>query len=207
LEYKELFQLWKSEKESQRLQKIPTDFYISIDGELTKLYQFSTELKWRELGEKVISRLEYLRQDLTKLRLKKILDMVINEIPIDPQKLTWGEKRLVEHLQKSINNLGLEKPNFYTQDISPNMSLSEDPETIINQNNEKDRKESDNGLYLTVRILDDIERFIGIDNRQYGPFKKFDVVYMPRDNAKALIAKSVARVIENTWANHSGEKS
>jgi DNA replication initiation complex subunit (GINS family) len=47
-----------------------------------------------------------------------------------------------------------------------------------------------------IRMLTDVEKIVGIDNREYGPFSENDIVNLPQDNAKALISKGVARLIK-----------
>jgi len=205
MDYTDLLDLWRKERKSHSLQKIPSDFYISIDSELAKIYRTSSQVQWRELNELIIERFEFLRQDLTKLRLQKILNSIINELPIDSAYLTWGEQKLVEKLQKSISTLSIEKPNFYTQDISPDMSLQEDPDRDTDQIDENSEIKNNTVTYITVRILADTNQFIGTDNRRYGPLRKHNVVYLPLENAKALIAKSVARIIENNMKKPSSE--
>ena len=205
MDYNDLLDLWRKERKSHLLQKIPSDFYISIDSELAKIYRSSSEIQWRELTDQIIERFEFLRQDLTKLRLQKILNLIINELPIETDYLTWGEQKLVENLQKSMDTLSIEKPNFYTQNISPNMSLQEDPDRDTDQIDENGEIKTDTVTYIAVRILADIDHFIGIDNRRYGPLKKHNVVYLPLENAKALIAKSMARIIENNTRRISSE--
>ncbi|WP_455464293.1 DNA replication complex subunit Gins51 [Candidatus Hodarchaeum mangrovi] len=205
MDYIDLLDLWRKERKSHSLQKIPSDFYISIDSELAKIYRTSSEVQWRELNDLIIERFEFLRQDLTKLRLQKILNSIINELPIETAYLTWGEQKLVENLQKSINTLSIEKPNFYTQDISLNMSLQEDPDQDTDQIDKNGEINNNTVTYITVRILADTDQFIGTDNRRYGPLKKHNVAYLPLENAKALIAKSVARIIENNTRTTSSE--
>jgi DNA replication initiation complex subunit (GINS family) len=198
LDYKGLYELWLEERASSSLQKIPADFYISMDGKLAKLYRKSQNLEWGELSDTIIERMEFLRKDLTKLRLKKIMDSVINNVSIDEGVLTWGERLLIKNIQKSIETLGIEKPQdiFYnTEDISPKTDLPEDTEA------EHSQIEANNDILaspanLIIRILDDVEAFVGLDNKQYGPLIKYDVVCLPLENAKALIAKGMARAIE-----------
>ena len=49
----------------------------------------------------------------------------------------------------------------------------------------------------TVAILGDVPMFVGIDMKDYGPFKKGDVASVPKENSELLVSKSLARVIES----------
>ena len=210
MDYKGLYELWLEERASTSLQKIPADFYISMDGKLAKLYRKSQNLEWGELADRIIERMEFLRKDLTKLRLKKIMASIINNISIDEGVLTWGERLLIKNLRKSIETLGIEKPQdiFYiTEDISPTTDLPEDTEAEHSQI-EANNEILASPVNLIIRILDDVEAFVGLDNKQYGPLIKYDVVCLPLENAKALIAKGMARAIETREdLLKSGEKT
>jgi DNA replication initiation complex subunit (GINS family) len=59
--------------------------------------------------------------------------------------------------------------------------------------------------YSTVRMLYDVEVFIGLDDLSYGPLEKNDIVNLPLENATALIARGVARLIETPEEEILGE--
>ncbi len=205
MEYKEIFELWKAQKDSSTLLEIPADFYISIDGKLAKLYENSQHHEWQELVEKIIERTEFLRRDLAKLRLFRIINSIIFNIPIDEKLLTWSEQRIIKDLQKSIKTLGIsdisinDSPNiFHTQIISPLMDLSGDSEALDNQIEENNDKKPISLENLMIRMLDNVEAFVGLDNKEYGPLIKNDIVFLPIENAKVLIAKGLARAIETS---------
>ncbi|MFX0122908.1 MAG: hypothetical protein ACFFAE_04665 [Candidatus Hodarchaeota archaeon] len=197
MDYKELFKIWQAEKASPSLLEIPADFYISMDGKLTKLYQKTQDLEWGELADKVIERMEFLRKDIAHLRLAKILNSVIYNIPIDLGHTTWGEQRLIKNLRNSIETLGMEKPNILdTQENLAIMNLQDDSDEESGQIEENNGTIPPSSKNLTIRILDNVEAFIGLDGKQYGPLIKHDVVHLPIENAKALIAQGMARLIE-----------
>ncbi|UCE13103.1 MAG: DNA replication complex GINS family protein [Candidatus Heimdallarchaeota archaeon] len=197
MDYKALFELWLKERASLPLLEIPGDFYISMDGKLAKLYRKSQKQEWRELAAEIIERMEFLRKDLAQVRLSKILNSVIYNVPIDTKVLTWGERRLINNLKKSIEMLGVEIPNILdTQQISPETNHLGNSEVEPAQIEENSDFLSVPQVSLIIRILDDVEAFVGLDNKRYGPLVKHDVVSLPAGNAKALIAKGVARVIE-----------
>jgi DNA replication initiation complex subunit (GINS family) len=197
LDYKELFRIWKAEKASPALLEIPADFYISMDGKLTKLYQKTQNLEWEELADEVIERMEFLRKDIAQIRLAKILNSIIYNTPIELGHTTWGERRLIKDLRNSIEMLGMEKPNIL--DTQENLAItnlqndSDEDSSQIVENREAIPLSLNN---LTIRILDDVEAFIGLDEKRYGPLVRHDIVHLPVENAKALIARGMARLIE-----------
>ncbi len=199
MDYRSLYELWLAEKASSSPIEIPADFYISMDGKLAKLYRKSKNLDWGELADEVIERIEFLRKDLTYLRLTKILNSVVHNVSIDEGVLTWGERLLIMNLKKSIKTLGIENPNILdTQDNLPITNLQDDSGVETGQIEENSDVILASPANLMIRLLDDVETFIGLDDKRYGPLKKYDIVYLPTANAKALIARGVARVIETS---------
>jgi DNA replication initiation complex subunit (GINS family) len=197
LEYKELFKIWKAEKANQTLLEIPADFYISMDGKLTKLYQKTQNLEWEELAGAVIERMEFLRKDIAQIRLTKILNSILYNTPIELRHTTWGERRLIKDLRNSIEMLGMEKPNILdTQENLAITNLLNDSDEDTSQIEENTEAITQSPSNLTIRILDDVEAFIGLDEKRYGPLIKHDVVHLPVETAKALISKGMARLIE-----------
>ena len=143
--------------------------------------------------------MEFLRKDLTYLRLTKILNSVVHNVSIDEGVLTWGERLLIMNLKKSIKTLGIENPNILdTQDNLPITNLQDDSGVETGQIEENSDVILASPANLMIRLLDDVETFIGLDDKRYGPLKKYDIVYLPTANAKALITRGVARVIETS---------
>jgi DNA replication initiation complex subunit (GINS family) len=186
------------ERASSSLQEIPADFYISMDGKLSKLYRQSQNLELNELIKGVIERMDFLRHDLAQIRLAKILNSVIHKSSIDSKVLTWGERNLVKDLMRSIETLGVEKANtlLVDQNSFSEMDFPEGSESIPIKNVENKTNMQNKEDNLLIRLIVDVDAFVGLNNKVFGPLKKFDVVFLPTKNAKALIARGLARMIE-----------
>jgi len=50
-----------------------------------------------------------------------------------------------------------------------------------------------------MRFLQDMEQIVGVDLKNYGPFKTEDIATIPYENASALISKKLATKIQ--WEN------
>jgi DNA replication factor GINS len=48
----------------------------------------------------------------------------------------------------------------------------------------------------TIAILEEVPKFIGVDMKEYGPFKKGDVARVPKENSDLLVSKSLAKPIQ-----------
>ncbi|MFW9856036.1 MAG: hypothetical protein ACFFFG_13355 [Candidatus Thorarchaeota archaeon] len=196
MDYQELYELWMNERTLMALQRIPADFYIVIDGQLAILNQ-KTQMKsadWGSLHQVVLKRMEFLRKDISQLRLSKILYAVTHNITLEEEFLTWGELKLLRDLTKSIKTVG-----FVNQDLTVSTEYSNGPEDYLNDLSIETHPLETHPRSM-VRILTDVEKIVGIDNREYGPFSENDVVSLPQDNANALISKGVARLIK-TYIN------
>jgi DNA replication factor GINS len=54
------------------------------------------------------------------------------------------------------------------------------------------RKQSD---YVKVEFLEDVEEFIGIDLKKFGPYNKGDMALIPKDNAELFIKAGKAMMV------------
>lgn len=66
--------------------------------------------------------------------------------------------------------------------------------------------------YLSIWILGNVETFVGVDGKSYGPFSKGEFVSIPEENAKGLMDKGLASLVppglsEMAEALRSVEKS
>ena len=52
---------------------------------------------------------------------------------------------------------------------------------------------------IAMRFLQDMEQIVGVDLKNYGPFKTEDIATIPYENASALISKKLATKIQ--WEN------
>jgi len=197
MDYSDLFQLWKNERSSKLLCKIPKDLYISFDGMLAKLNSDVQASEKPLIANEILSRILFIRKDFVQIRVSKIVNYVIHGILFDESVLTWGERRIVDSLRRSIETIGVELPNILdTQGVSLEIDQYKNLDTEHDRFNQKPKRENSNLEFLTVRVLENVKSFVGLDNVTYGPLERKDVVYLPLENATALIARGVARLIE-----------
>jgi len=176
--YELLTTLWKREKESEELVKLPEDFgrrvqeYIGSVKHHLKVsdkQSLSFELKRAEL-EAVTS----LLNELFELRLRKILNLVLQER--SPENLFDFESRIYLNLLESVKE--------YRRRIGELMvSVAY-----------RDWREVKSSL-TPVYFLKEHDRIIGSDRKTYGPFKPGDIAVLPSDNAKVLEIKNIARIL------------
>lgn len=176
--YELLTTLWKRERESEELVKLPDDFerrvqeYVGSVKHYLKVsdkQSLSFELKKAEL-EAVTS----LLNELFELRLRKIMNLVLREK--SPENLFDFESRIYLNLLESVKE--------YKRRVKELMvSVAY-----------RDWKEVKSTL-IPVYFLKEHDRIISSDNKAYGPFKPGDIAVLPSENAKVLEMKNVARVL------------
>jgi DNA replication factor GINS len=49
----------------------------------------------------------------------------------------------------------------------------------------------------TVAMIEEVPKFVGVNMKNYGPFRKGDIARVPEDNSQLLVSKGMARLIES----------
>ena len=176
--YELLTSLWRRERESEELVKLPEDFgrrvqeYIGSVKHHLKVsdkQSLSFELKKAEL-EAVTS----LLNELFELRLRKILNLVLQEG--SPENLFDFESRIYLNLLESVKEY-----KRRVRELMVSVAY-------------RDWREVESTL-IPVYFLKEHDRIISSDRRIYGPFKPGDIAVLPSENAKVLEMKNIVRVL------------
>jgi DNA replication initiation complex subunit (GINS family) len=173
MNYRELYENWKKEKESENLQPTPEDFYIDLSQHIQNLLKNDKEQDRTIKSILIRTELQITKQltsDLFELRFKKMLYSIVNNIPISVDILANDEKIIYKDLLNSLKDF-----NKIRQKII------EGPEST-----KKEEKK------ILIRLLQGIPAIIGADMETYGPFKEEDIAALPVENAEALIKRGIA---------------
>ncbi len=172
-----LIQTWREEQSSKQLQALPATFTGSVKELITSLDQALPTLAegglQAAITRKEIEMIKYLWNDLLKIRKQKLDAAVTEGIPVKEECVLDFEREYYQSLRGMVFKYGVGKNIF--------------PEVRMN------RELSSN--YMTIRMVQDAGEFVGLDLRTYGPFKKEDVVYMPKEHAEILINDGKAKRI------------
>ena len=175
--YNELYNAWKSEKNSTLPERLPRDFYQRAASYLNGLEEDSISSDPHTIqGRLLIREVEIARRlldELRELRLRKILENAKNGIRVSEENLTDEEQTLAKSLNDSL--MAFKGNQIQTKDRS---SAQAHPELAV------------------VRFLQDIPEIVGIDLKIYGPYKKEDVGSLPAQNAQVLVRQGAAKPIE-----------
>ncbi len=179
--YEELFERWKGEKLSEALQPLPEDFYRRLSSYIAELVDglrlldeksFKAQLMAEELG-----RARRLASDLISLRFEKLMRAVLNGGAL-PSSIAREEERLRVMLLELA---------MYVEDLKRSVEEGREPPGPWPIGTK----------VLAVRFLEDVPAIMGIDMKEYGPFKREEVAALPLENAEALIRRGVAERIRS----------
>lgn len=179
--YEELFARWKEEKLSEALQPLPEDFYGRLSSYIAELMDglrlldeksFKAQLMAEEL-----SRARRLASDLIGLRFEKLMRIAFNKGAL-PSSIAREEERLRVMLLELA---------MYVEDLKRSIEEGREPPSPWPTGTK----------VLAVRFLEDVPAIVGIDMKEYGPFKREEIAALPLENAEALIRKGVAERIRS----------
>jgi DNA replication initiation complex subunit (GINS family) len=170
-----LIQNWREEQASKPLQALTAAFTDSVKELVTTLDQALSTLAEGTLQaavtRKEVEMTKYLWNDLLKIRKQKLEAAVAAGVPVNEEYLLDFEAEYF----KSLRGVA------FKYDAGRNIF----PDTRVN------RELSSN--YMTIRLVQDAAEFVGLDLRTYGPFKKEDIAYLPKEHAEILITDGKAK--------------
>ncbi len=186
--YKQIFQLWRSERKTNKLLEVKGSLYSAIRQRISTLEKELESIDSKDVvSTKIISerieRLKRILQDLAKIRKHKIIHGLING-DLNKGGLAAEEMDLVENLEINFENH--KKRSVFGE---ASIEIGKEMDSIAGQEND--------GELMTVRILKDIPEIIATTaqdkaKQSIGPFKKEDIVQIPLVYAKTLIMKNAA---------------
>jgi len=174
--YEKLVKVWRKNRTWEELLKIPEDFYTQNSAIIRNLQKSQENALDNAILTTLILRMQFLLQDTLLLRLAKILELIKERKPLDPSLLSSEEVKFLAIIKGG---------DLFVED--PLEVIVGKPRPL----NVEGRK------FKLVRVLKDLPAIVGTDLVTYGPFEKEDVVLIPYDNAKILIAKMLAMEIHS----------
>lgn len=167
----------KIQREEQRLPKptkLPDNFYQNVNSYLQQKKKTAETMGDRKINLEA-KNIERLIEDIFNRRERKILNqsLIAVRTNIPPENLTSEEGVFFDHLVKSIKE---RRSEVLSQIFEITKALAVTESQVV--------------------FKEDIEEFVGSNLRKYGPFKKGDVAILPEDNAKILLEKGIAELLE-----------
>ncbi|MCF7871513.1 hypothetical protein K9L97_00600 [Candidatus Woesearchaeota archaeon] len=213
--YEMLFDILRREKNRNELQELDPKFYEDVkiyirEKNETANEQVNNQMSTTAEQEKIKIQLKNIKKilaELYEIRQKKIIGISTHKVRtnstlIDTSKMLQQEKELYENLtillNRTKNNILNEIQQFQTDQgaqIKERPSLDskkpeQDKQDNASQNEEIQTKNTES---ITVEILTNLPKFMGLDKKIYGPYNKNDQIELPEELANMLIKKGRAK--------------
>ncbi len=160
------------EIEDEDIQELEPNLYTIISDFLGKL----KKEEYDNVEGKIKSELVNMISNLTTVLISARLDKALNSDPLNYTNLLDEEKFILD----SAEELKERKEMILAATLNGRSKLLESV-------SQKHKTKS-----VVVRFLKEMDRMVGVDSEQYGPFKTEDVATIPYENAQALILKNIA---------------
>ncbi|QQG39986.1 MAG: DNA replication complex GINS family protein [Candidatus Aenigmatarchaeota archaeon] len=197
------------EKENDALQKLPEDFYDLCRDWIKRKELLFEKTKEPSLVREIENVMQVIR-DVMDRREHKLVKLAINYIRggTAPQNLLPAEKTcfdvVVSELER-VRKASLERIRGAHTQAAPPQSAAPVQEPPIEKTFSSTAAETKKEVrpeppvqtanpYLRVRMLSELERFLGTDGKVYGPVAPGDVVDVPSEIANLLLEKKLAAV-------------
>jgi len=186
------------ERKEGRLTKMPTSFYdqvINLENQIKKVIDNSKDnVKRLEKSNSDMRKLMDLKLDLHKLRERKLTDLAREKVNgqnpntdnVHPNESEYLESIcsvIEKHRENTLLNTDFK---FIPEKIveKPEIKVENKPEIKIEKKPEVEKK-PDNPEYLSVKVLEDLPTFTGMDAKNYT-LKNGDIESIPIYNARML---------------------
>ena len=179
--YDELSTVWRFEIENTALGSLPPDFYSRIADYVRRIKEENRMLDKKTvkagLLEHELERVKHMVRELVWARHKKLISLITENQKIPSDLLAIEEAKLCE--------VFLSFTEAY-QKFAKKLLQGQ----VLKVGVEKTHKR------VALRFLKTIPTVIGADMKTYGPFMVEDVASVPLENAKILIKRGLAEVVE-----------
>lgn len=180
--YDVLYDAWLKEKENEKLQRLPKDFFTKIAGYVGRIRREGRMLDKKSVKARLISQelvnVKRLMEELAKLRFKKIIKQATYATPLNREIVTSEEERMLLELKPLFENF----QSFLKDSLQGRISK-------IEEKIEPSKR-------MLLRFIREVPAIVGADLKVYGPFSVEDVATLPIENAKVLVNHDVAIEIE-----------
>ena len=179
---------WKEEREKEEITPMIDPFYGSMRDflkERTKAAKQALNPITKKILEKRLERIQYVINDLIKIRTNKIIKKIINNEEINVN-LAREELNFYDRMKQIYD--------IYIKEIfSPKDVAYTDIQGILGVKVE----EVEEVELVAIRFLKATKQAIqGLDGKIYGPFEPDDVCFLPKENAISFVKQSIAEDIK-----------
>ena len=180
--YDELYEVWKKEKETLEIQRLPKNFYAKIASYIKEMREEKRMLDKKTSKAKLLDiefrNVKIMVRELFELRYRKLHERVYARETVARDALTEEEKKLYS----GVFPLAEAYQAFSKDVLRGRLSYP--------KNDVKKRM-------VILRFVQEIPALVGADMKTYGPFEPEDIATLPPENARILIKQGVAVKVDS----------
>lgn len=213
--YNELYAAWQLEIERSELGCLTPNFYTRLVAYLQQLDEASKSHSEKSLKASLlyreISNAKYMAAELVSTRYRKIIQLLMSMQEVPTDVLTSEEVCLCNNLSpftkaysqftaSILDGQAAAIPAVFSVQVKISYPTKENETTaaptatisapVIPSPSAATHKR------VTVRFLKMVPAIVGSDMKTYGPFVAEDVASVPESNAKILIRRGLAKMVE-----------
>lgn len=182
--YNELFDAWRFEVENDELGRLSPDFYERVAAYVRKIKEDSRLLDKKGLKARLIERemtqVQRMLDELVKVRFRKLVSLLAESQKMPSDVLVAEETGLCQGFISLVEAYH----SFARKLLQGQVS-----EVAVARSHKPNKR-------ITLRFMKNIPAVIGADMKTYGPFLAEDVGSLPVENAKILVKRGLAEVVE-----------
>ncbi|MGD9130822.1 MAG: hypothetical protein PVH73_04525 [Candidatus Bathyarchaeota archaeon] len=181
--YDELYEVWKKEKETMEIQRLPQNFYAKIVVYIKKMKEENRMLDKKTTKAKLLDNefrnVKVMLSELLQCRYKKFLEKALDKETVSKEGLTEEEKKLYREVLPLSETYHVFSKDILRGHLSNVGKGAKQTMTIL-------------------RFVQEIPALVGSDMKTYGPFAPEDIAALPPENARILIKQGVAVEVDST---------
>ncbi len=172
-----LYSILIRETENDSVQEINPELFLIISSLTGKLKSEDYDGIETKIKNKLILLITEMASLLLQIRVEKAIKTNETTNLTDVEKFILDSKRELEERKETILSGTLNGKSKLLESIAQSHKIKP----------------------TVMRFLQDMEQIVGVDLKNYGPFKTEDIATIPYENASALISKKIATKIQ--WEN------
>ncbi len=172
-----LYTILIRETENDSVQEINPELFLIISNLTGKLKSEDYDGIEKKIKNKLILLISEMASLLLQIRVEKAIKTNETTNLTDVEKFIIDSKRELEERKETILSGTLNGKSKLLESIARSHKIKP----------------------TAMRFLQDMEQIVGVDLKNYGPFKTEDIATIPYENASALISKKLATKIQ--WEN------
>ena len=172
-----LYTILIRETENDSVQEINPELFLIISNLTGKLKSEDYDGIEKKIKNKLILLISEMASLLLQIRVEKAIKTNESTNLTDVEKFILDSKLELEERKETILSGTLNGKSKLLESIAQSHKIKP----------------------TAMRFLQDMEQIVGVDLKNYGPFKTEDVATIPYENASALISKKLATKIQ--WEN------